>query len=100
MFSGNYFVYITTNPKRTVLYIGITNNLQRRLQEHFNNCGNKSTFAGRYFCYRLLYYERFDSAKSAIEREKQLKNWSRDKKLTLIKKTNPLLKFINDLVEE
>src|SRR5690606_31292403 len=100
MFNGNYFVYITTNPKRTALYIGVTNDLQRRLQEHFNNCGNKATFAGRYYCYRVLYVERFDNAASAIDREKQLKNWSREKKLNLIKKTNPLLKFINDQIEE
>ena len=77
MFNSNYFVYITTNPKRTTYYIGITNDLAVRLQQHFKNSSNKTTFAGRYYCYRLVYFERFTSAIHAIEREKQLKGWRR-----------------------
>ncbi|MDX5346728.1 MAG: GIY-YIG nuclease family protein [Hymenobacteraceae bacterium] len=101
MFNSNYFVYITTNPKRTTYYIGVTNDLQRRLQEHFNNYGNKSTFAGKYYCYNLIYFERFTTATDAIDREKQLKNWSRSKKEFLIRQQNPCLKFLNaEVLEE
>jgi putative endonuclease len=51
-----YYVYITTNPAKTVLYIGVTSSLPRRLGQHYENRGNNETFAGRYFCYNLLYY--------------------------------------------
>jgi len=47
----NYFVYITTNPKKTVLYVGIANDLHSRMQQHFENVGDKKTFAGKYYCY-------------------------------------------------
>jgi putative endonuclease len=100
MFNSNYFVYITTNFNRTVLYIGITNNLETRLQEHFRNSGDKKTFAGRYHCFRLIYFERFATASHAIEREKLLKGWNRAKKETLIKSKNPELKFLNYIAEE
>ncbi len=100
MFNQNYFVYITTNPRRTVYYIGITNNLPRRLTEHFQASGNPKTFAGRYFCYNLIYFERHTSPEHAIAREKQLKGWNRSKKEVLIKSQNPQLKFLNHLVME
>ncbi len=93
MFNSNYFVYITTNPKRTTFYIGVTNDLSRRLIEHFQNSGNPKTFAGRYYCYKLIYFERHTSPEHAISREKQLKRWSRTKKEALIKSQNPELKF-------
>jgi putative endonuclease len=63
---GNYFVYITTNPKKTVLYVGVTNNLPARMLEHFNNRGNPETFAGKYYCYKLVYYERYPDVKQAL----------------------------------
>jgi putative endonuclease len=97
---GNYFVYIVTNPSREVLYIGMTNDLNRRLLEHFENRGNAKTFAGRYFCYKLVYFERHHSAMAAIEREKEIKKWSRKKKDALIKAENPGLRFINAEVLE
>jgi len=50
---GNYFTYITTNKLRTVLYIGITNDLERRLEEHFENKGKPNTFTGKYGCHYL-----------------------------------------------
>jgi putative endonuclease len=100
MFNSNYFVYITTNPKRTTYYIGITNDLPRRLTEHFQNSGDAKTFAGRYYCYNLIYFERHTSPEQAIDREKQLKGWSRNKKEALVKIQNPQLKFLNDLVME
>ena len=63
----NYFVYITTNPKKTSLYTGFTNNLQRRMREHFLNRGKSKTFAGRYYCYNLVYFEEYFSPSMAIE---------------------------------
>jgi putative endonuclease len=96
MFNSNYFVYITTNFNRTTYYVGVTNNLATRLNQHFENSGNPKTFAGRYYCYHLLYYERFTSPSHAIDREKQLKGWNRGKKEALIKMQNPLFKFLNE----
>jgi putative endonuclease len=100
MASHNYFVYITTNPKKTALYVGVTNNLNCRLQEHFMNCGNANTFAGKYYCYNLVYYERHIRVDHAIEREKEIKKWSRSKKEALIKSMNPFWKFLNMEVQE
>ncbi len=94
--SHNYFLYITTNPKRTTLYIGVTNDLPTRLQQHFDNCGDKKTFAGRYYCYNLVYWEHFNDIKQAIEREKELKGWRREKKEALIATTNPKWRFLNN----
>ncbi|EAY26233.1 GIY-YIG nuclease family protein [Microscilla marina] len=94
--NGNYFVYITTNPKRTTLYIGVTNDLVRRLEEHASQAGNPKTFTGRYFCYHLIYWERFDTPQDAIDREKELKGWRREKKEALINAENPQWIFLND----
>ncbi|MEZ4810747.1 MAG: GIY-YIG nuclease family protein [Allomuricauda sp.] len=91
-----YFVYITTNEKRTVLYIGVTNNIQKRLsQHHFDSINGKRSFAGRYNCYYLVYYEQFDSIELAIAREKELKKWRREKKDRLISSFNPDWEFLN-----
>ena len=71
-----YYVYVTTNEKKTVLYIGVTNNIQNRLSQHYFDSENaKKSFAGKYNCYYLVYYETFDSIESAIAREKELKKW-------------------------
>lgn len=91
----NYFTYITTNPKRTVLYTGVTNDLYARMNEHYQNRGKPETFAGRYFCYNLIYYEPFYTAIHAIEREKEIKGWTKAKKLALIRSTNPHMHFLN-----
>ena len=97
---GNYFIYITTNPKKTVLYTGMTNDLEQRLVEHYLNRGLPKTFAGRYYCYNLIYFERFSLADHAIEREKEIKDWSRSKKEALIHKLNPDWRFLNvDIME-
>jgi putative endonuclease len=80
MRKGGY-VYIATNKSRT-LYIGVTNNLERRLWEHKQKTGSK--FAARYNITRLVYYEEFADIRDAIAREKQLKGWRRDKKIDLI----------------
>jgi putative endonuclease len=88
MKSQNYFTCITTNPDRhTVLYIGMTNNLEFRLSQHSLNQG--SAFARQYNATKLIYYEAYPNPESAIAREKQLKNWSRAKKEALIAKGNP-----------
>ena len=100
MKSHNYFVYIITNPNKTVLYIGVTNDLIVRLDQHFENRGNKRTFAGKYFCYHLLYWERFQYVDHAIEREKELKTWSRVKKEKLIDTINPEWRFLNEEIRE
>jgi len=92
---GNYFIYIVTNPKRTVLYIGVTNDIERRIYEHVDDATDeKKSFAGKFNCYHLIYWERFSSPEEAIAREKQLKKWNRKKKETLIATQNPDWKFI------
>ncbi|GAA4374170.1 GIY-YIG nuclease family protein [Hymenobacter koreensis] len=89
-----YYVYITTNPAKTVLYIGVTNNLATRLAQHYENRGQAQTFAGRYFCYNLLYFEAHQNAMAAISREKELKGWTRTKKDALIDTLNPQREFL------
>jgi len=96
MRAQNYFVYILTNADRhTVLYIGITNNLERRASEH--SLGLGSAFARRYNAHKLIYFEAYPDPASAIAREKQLKRWSRIKKEVLIARRNP---DWNDLFDE
>ncbi len=92
-----YWVYIITNQKKTVLYIGVTNSLARRLEEHFQNRGTPKSFAGRHHCYYLVYYEEFKYINKAIAREKQLKKWRRQKKEWLIELKNPTWDFLNHL---
>ena len=82
----SYFVYIMSS-KRGVLYIGITNNLERRLSEH--RARLTPSFTSRYRIARLLYFEQTDDVQAALEREKELKGWRRDKKLDLIRSMNP-----------
>ena len=93
-----YYVYIITNKNRTVVYIGVTNNLHRRLQEHQSK-RNPNSFSARYNLGFLLYYEKFDWIQQAILREKELKLLSRMKKLDLIRSVNPYLDFLNHLFE-
>lgn len=93
----NYFVYITTNIKKNVLYIGVTNDLYTRMQQHKTDAlGDKKHFAGKYNVYYLIYWERFQYIQHAIEREKELKGWTRAKKDDLITTLNPEWKFLND----
>ena len=93
----NYYVYILTNYSKTVLYIGVTNNLGTRLFFHKSQ-RNKNSFTSRYKCLYLIYYEHFTDIKHAISREKELKGWSRKKKEVLIVTTNPNYEFLNDTV--
>lgn len=89
-------MYITTNPGKDVLYTGVTNDLYTRMVQHYENRGDSKTFAGRYYCYNLIYFERHDSPTAAIDREKEIKGWSRAKKMKLIKSTNPGFDFLKD----
>ena len=90
----NYYVYILTNPRKTVLYVGVTNNLLIRLNQHKENRGKPETFAGKYYCYKLFYWENYKYVRDAIAREKELKLFNRDKKIELINTINPTLYFI------
>ena len=89
MWNYNFYVYITTNPDKTALYVGVTNDIERRLFEHQENRGKRKTFAGRYFCYNLIWFEHFSDINGAIMREKEIKGWRREKKELLIAKSNP-----------
>lgn len=89
------YVYILSNNQNTVLYIGVTANLVKRIWEHKNNV--IKGFTQRYNIHKLVYYEVFDNIEYAILREKQLKNWHREWKINLIKKQNPEFK---DLYQE
>ena len=90
------FVYITTNENKTTLYIGVTNDIQRRLSQHyFDSQNTRKSFAGRYNCYHLLYYEGFETVEAAIYREKELKKWRREKKDRLISSLSPNWEFLN-----
>ena len=88
----HYFVYILSNFSRT-LYIGITSNLKKSVWEHKQKLVDG--FTKKYNVTVLVYYEIFNDPLSAIEREKQLKRWSRKKKLALITKMNPTFKDLN-----
>jgi putative endonuclease len=93
-----YYVYIITNKAKTVLYIGVTNNLRLRLQQH-NERLNLKSFTAKYNIHYLLYFEKFTWIQQAIAREKELKGWKRDRKIELIKSMNPELDFLNSLFE-
>ena len=89
MLNDNYYSYITTNKRRTVLYVGVTNDLGERMIEHYQNQGTQKSFTGSYNCNILVYYEGYEFILDAIAREKQLKKWSRKKKDDLITGINP-----------
>jgi len=81
-------VYLLANLNQTVLYTGVTNDLVRRVHEHRKGVNPKG-FAAQYGADRLVYYEAYDDIGRAIEREKQIKGWSRRKKNALIAQSNP-----------
>ena len=84
---NDYYVYILTNYNNKVMYIGVTNNLQRRVYEH--KTGAVEGFTKKYRVHKLVYFESCHDVKDAISREKQLKNWTRAKKNQLVEKMNP-----------
>ena len=83
----SYYVYILTNKNHTVLYTGVTSDLVRRVYEHKNHL--VKGFTSRYNIHKLVYYEYTTDVTAAIEREKQWKKWSRQKKIRLIERLNP-----------
>ncbi len=85
--NNQYYVYIMTNWNNKVLYIGVTNNILRRVSEH--KSGAIEGFTQKYNIKKLVYNESFNNIDDAIAREKQLKRWSREKKNKLIESLNP-----------
>lgn len=90
-----YYIYIVSNKYNNVLYIGVTNDIVRRVYEHKNKLVDG--FTSKYNVDKLVYYENTPDVNVAIAREKQLKNWRREKKDELINRLNPRWK---DLYEE
>lgn len=82
-----YYVYILASKKNGTLYIGVTNNLIKRVYEHKNNF--VEVFAQKYNVNKLMYYEYYDKIYDAIAREKRMKKWKRQWKIKLIEKDNP-----------
>ena len=82
-----YYVYILTTRNNTVLYTGVTNDLKRRVFEH--KSGLNEGFTKKYHVHKLIYFEKFDFVEFAFAREKQIKGYSREKKIKLIEAMNP-----------
>lgn len=92
------YIYILSNKTRTVLYVGITSNLSSRTYQHKFEDG--SIFTSKYDCYELLYYHFFRCIEDAIAEEKRIKNWKREWKIDLIKKTNPQMEDLYESVRD
>jgi putative endonuclease len=88
-----YYVYILASKRRGTLYIGVTNDLIRRIYEHKN--GLVEGFTKRYKVYNLVYYQQCEDIESVIQREKHLKAWHREWKIRLIEETNPMWKDLS-----
>ena len=89
-----YYVYILSNQTNSTLYIGVTNDLKRRLYEHKNKLIDG--FSSKYNTNKLVYFEETSDVKTAIQREKNLKKWNRQWKNELIEKTNPDYKDLSE----
>ncbi len=94
----NFYVYILTNWNNEVMYIGMTNNLQRRLYEHKNKL--VEGFTKKYNVDKLVYYEHTAEVNAAISREKEIKKWRREKKKNLVISMNPTWKDLTFEQEE
>lgn len=95
--SHTYYVYIITNPYRSTFYIGMTNNLGKRLKQHKENIEKGiKTFPSKYNLQHLVYYQKFSWVQNAITREKELKGWRREKKLDLIRAFNSKFEFLEN----
>ena len=79
LLSMKFYVYITTNPNQDALYVGMTNNLEQRIIEHYLNRGKPETYAGKYYCYNLVFYEEYKYVNTAIAREKEIKKMATGK---------------------
>ena len=84
---ANMYVYILTNDHKNVMYVGVTNDLVRRVYEHKNHL-IRNSFTARYNAHRLVYYEYTNNPEAAIEREKQIKGWNRARKNKLVESRN------------
>ena len=91
---NTYYVYIMSNTYDTTIYIGVTNDIERRITEH--KSGLIPGFTQKYCCHKLVYYEEYSDINQAIEREKKIKKWRRDKKDMLIKSINPILRDLSE----
>ena len=91
---NNYYVYIVSNKKNGTLYIGVTNNLMRRIYEHKN--GIIEGFTKKYNLNKLIYFDQTNDINSAILREKRLKKWNRTWKIQLIETLNPEWKDLSE----
>jgi putative endonuclease len=89
----NYYVYIITNWNNMVMYIGMTNNLERRLYEHKNKLVDG--FTKKYNVTKLVYYEHGNDVYAAMAREKEIKKWRREKKKNLVVSMNPTWKDLS-----
>ncbi len=90
---SQYYVYILSNWTNTVLYTGVTNSLERRMYEHKNDLIDG--FTKKYHVHKLVYYEFTTDVRVALEREKQVKAWRREKKIALIESLNPKWKDLS-----
>lgn len=90
----NYYVYILTTRKNTALYIGISSDLARRVYERKNDLISGHT--KKYSIHKLVYFEMYNDPENAIKREKELKGWRREKKISLIEKDNPAYRDLYD----
>ena len=91
-----YYVYILASRRNGTLYIGVTNSVRRRLEEH--RAGKGSLFVKTYGIHRLVYVETYERVDEAIVREKQFKRWKRDWKIELIERDNPEWRDLSDLL--
>ena len=91
--TGRYYVYLITNWNNKVMYVGVTNNLERRIYEHKNKL--IKGFTKKYNVNKLVYFEETQDITAAINREKEIKKWRREKKNQLVKKINPTRKDLS-----
>ena len=94
MIEKAYYVYLMTNWNNKVMYIGITNNLERRIFEHKQKVGQG--FTEKYNINKLVYYEQTSDIIEALNREKEIKKWRREKKNRLVVKTNPIWRDLSE----
>lgn len=90
-----YYLYILAHKKGGVLYVGFTNNIERRISEHKSGIGGK--FSSKYNVTKLVYFETFETSYAAFKKERQMKKWKREWKIALIEENNPDWK---DLAED
>ena len=95
--SHNYYVYLLTNWNNKVIYVGVTNDLRRRLAEHKNK--SIPGFTSRYNVTKLVYFEHVTNVQQAIAREKEIKKWRREKKNRLVESMNPEWKDLSAELE-